>query len=111
MMLLFSGSHKTKMTTGVYTSTLVLIGILTGLHIFCFLIIYQFRKNLIDERNLRRNRERSCNVGEVGGGQHGYLEPSAPFGPGKQICVSGKTKYQLLSQIINFDCILLKHKI
>ena len=29
MMLLFSGSHNTKMATGVYTSTLVFIGIFT----------------------------------------------------------------------------------
>jgi len=44
MMLLFYGSQHVKMDTTAYTSTLAFIGVLTGAHIFCFLIIYQFRK-------------------------------------------------------------------
>ena len=81
-MLLFYGSQHTKMTAGIYTSTLVFLGIVSGVHIFCFLIIYQFRKNLIEERNIRR-RGRHVGVEATLGTR---FEPTAPaFSSGKYI--------------------------
>ena len=78
MMLLFYGSQHVKMDTSAYTSTLAFIGVLTGAHIFCFLIIYQFRKNLTEERNMRRN---GGNIAASTRAQPGF-EPTAPFAPG-----------------------------
>lgn len=77
-MLLFYGSQHVKMDTSAYTSTLAFIGVLTGAHIFCFLIIYQFRKNLTEERNMRRN---GGNMAGNNRAQTGF-EPTAPFAPG-----------------------------
>ena len=78
MMLLFYGSQHVKMDTSAYTSTLAFIGVLTGAHIFCFLIIYQFRKNLTEERNMRRNGGNTAGNNRA---QTGF-EPTAPFAPG-----------------------------
>ena len=78
MMLLFYGSQHVKMDTTAYTSTLAFIGVLTGAHIFCFLIIYQFRKNLSEERNIRRNGGNTAGNNRP---QNGF-EPTAPFAPG-----------------------------
>merc|ERR1712223_2285098 len=77
MMLLFYGSQHVKMDTTAYTSTLAFIGVLTGAHIFCFLIIYQLRKNLSEERNIRRN---GGNTPGNNCRQNGF-EPTAPFAP------------------------------
>ena len=74
------------MSTHDYTSTLVAIGIITGVHIFCFLIIYQFRKNLVDERNIRRGSRSSTATNDGGNTtQQVGFEPSAPYGPGKYL--------------------------
>ena len=82
MMLLFYGSQHVKMSTTDYTSTLAFIGVLTGAHIFCFLIIYQFRKNLVEERNIRRNTLGNTIAQPIAyNGTEGF-EPSAPYGTG-----------------------------
>ena len=84
MMLLFYGSQHIKLSTTDYTSTLAFIGVLTGAHIFCFLIIYQFRKNLVEERNIRRNARSGGNTGSTNlPPQPRNFAPSAPYGPGK----------------------------
>ena len=87
MMLLFYGSQHIKMTTHAYTSTLALIGIITGIHIFCFLIIYQFRKNLAEERNIRRQNSGSSSNNDASDNAnptHGF-NPTAPYIPGKYL--------------------------
>ena len=83
MMLLFYGSAHIRLSTTDYTSTLAFIGVLTGAHIFCFLIIYQFRKNLVEERNIRRNVRNGGNNGSTNNPQPRNFAPSAPYGPGK----------------------------
>jgi len=80
MMLLFYGSQHIRMETSDYTSTLAFIGVLTGAHIFCFLIIYQFRKNLTEERNMRRNSRNGGSLAGNNRAQSGF-EPTAPFNP------------------------------
>ena len=81
MMLLFYGSQHIRMETSDYTSTLAFIGVLTGAHIFCFLIIYQFRKNLNEERNMRRNCRNGGNLAGNNRPQTEF-EPTAPYNPG-----------------------------
>ena len=83
MMLLFYGSQHIKMSTSDYTSTLAFIGILTGAHIFCFLIIYQFRKNLVEERNIRRNTRNGGRNSSTNIQQQTNFVPSAPYNSGK----------------------------
>ena len=83
MMLLFYGSAHIRLSTTDYTSTLAFIGVLTGAHIFCFLIIYQFRKNLVEERIIRRNARNGGNNGGANNPQPRDFAPSAPYGPGK----------------------------
>ena len=82
MMLLFYGSQHVKMSTTDYTSTLAFIGVLTGAHIFCFLIIYQFRKNLVEERNIRRNTPGNTIAQPLTSNGTAGFEPSAPYGTG-----------------------------
>lgn len=82
MMLLFYGSQHVKMSTTDYTSTLAFIGVLTGAHIFCFLIIYQFRKNLVEERNIRRNTPGNTITQPLASNGTAGFEPSAPYGTG-----------------------------
>ena len=82
MMLLFYGSQHVKMSTTDYTSTLAFIGVLTGAHIFCFLIIYQFRKNLVEERNIRRNTPGNTIAQPLASNGTEGFEPSAPYGTG-----------------------------
>ena len=79
MMLLFYGSQHVKMSTTDYTSTLAFIGVLTGAHIFCFLIIYQFRKNLVEERNIRRNTLGNTMARPLASNGTAGFEPSAPY--------------------------------
>ena len=78
-MLLFYGSQHVKMSTTDYTSTLAFIGVLTGAHIFCFLIIYQFRKNLVEERNIRRNTLGNTMARPIASNGTAGFEPSAPY--------------------------------
>jgi hypothetical protein len=53
-MLLFYGYVNLSLSYSEYVTILVLLGVLGAAHFFCCIIVFQFRKNLIEERNISR---------------------------------------------------------
>ena len=63
-----------------YVTVLSLLGCLTAGHLFSCLVVFQFRKNLLEEIAIERNGDAA---GRGGGGNTELADPSAPDFDGK----------------------------
>ena len=50
--MLFFGHLRTSLNSNEFTTVLAAIGILGAAHIFSWLVVFQYRKNLIDEQRM-----------------------------------------------------------
>lgn len=50
--MLFFGHLKTSMNHSEFVSAMAGIGILGGIHMFSWLVVFQFRRNLMEEQRL-----------------------------------------------------------
>jgi len=50
---LFLGTKNLYISYTAYVGSLTMMGLVTGLSLFCFFVVFQFRQNLIWERNIQ----------------------------------------------------------
>jgi len=68
---LFLGTKNLYISYPAYVGSLTMMGLVTGLSLFCFFVVFQFRQNLIWERNVQDYHSEES-------GQHVPLENSLP---------------------------------
>ena len=53
-MLLFFGYVRLELSYNEYVTMLIMLGIVSGAHFFSCIIVFQFRRNLIEENRIRQ---------------------------------------------------------
>ena len=84
-LMLFFGHLRTSMNHNEFVSAMGLIGVFGAIHMFSWLVVFQFRKNLMEEQRLMAR-----------------LVASAPIPPGKKI-VQFPQKFHDLTYLIFFS--------
>ncbi len=79
-MFLFFGSETLALSYDEYVSFLSLVGVLAGGHLFSCLVVFQFRKNLIEDAAMRENFF-AVDSGSNGPGRVVASAPRAPSPP------------------------------
>lgn len=80
-LLLFFGWSSLALSYDEYVSVLSLIGILAGSHLFSCLVVFQFRKNLIEDAGIREALQRAEIGHNVGAAYYPFSIGAGPSAP------------------------------
>ena len=70
-LLFIFGYHRLGYDYTEYVSALSVLGVVAAVHLFCCLVVFQFRKNMLDEMDiLRQRRAAHCNASNLEGTVH-----------------------------------------
>ena len=70
-MLLFFGSGQMRLNYSEFCSSLAGVGLVTAVHLFCCIVVFQYRRNMIVEASIERENN---STGIRPAGEYQYVD-------------------------------------